>query len=309
MIIDFGKTIEFGLKISFDVTSLLKRFFDFNKQNLPQIISFFSGYVDEISIENFSNLEALKQDFIQLNNQIELQSYLFDNVYEVELVEYLGDLEVEIGYFDKIDKFLRSNFTLNNSYKSSVSFQTTLKRETVENLVRRVIGETQPQDAWVDTAKRNDLTELDYTVEGGNNLILEQDVVVNSGQIRSVIDNLIGERVLGKDLERVIDFLEDDFVVLPYESTFKQSVEILLEITKGDLPEFPNLGRGNFVGKNMFQLSWSTFIRQATIAFSTDDTVKKFSVKSIEKNGNEYNIVFEILSQNSVSSESILKIN
>jgi len=248
--IDRQLTIEFGQKVDYNVEDYFIRYYRFFRDNFPFIVAFFRGRLNSIQVENFTELEELIKESQALNNKLKLNSYLLRTLKDWELVEYIGDLDIELLYMKRVDKFLRSSI-VNSVYTTKYEFNTTLKRETLENLSKRVLNSEDYNNDWADIAKRNDLQELDYTYEGGNDVVVSFDLTAFSGVVLSVIDNMVGEKILGLDIQKYVRFENDDLVILDYQQTFEQAVEILSDLRKGDIPEFKDLGRSKFIGDNV----------------------------------------------------------
>lgn len=302
---------EFGDKIRHNVEDYLVKFHEFFRFEFPNFVAYFSGKKDELSSIGVLLLEELISENEAIENKIVVSNRFLTNVDDWEVVEYLADLSIELLYFKKIDKFLRSSVT-SSQFNNKFEFNTTLKSETIENLSNRLLKSDDYNNDWVDIAKRNDLQELDYTHQGGNDIIVSVDLNVNSGTILGVIDNLIGQRVLGLDLHKKIAFMDDDLLVLGFEDTFHQAVSILSILLKGDVPEFKDFGRAGFVGGNMKSFAISSLIRQLTTVFSTDDTMTNFKIKRFTfESGGIAGLAFEVstrldvVSQNEIPIKSI----
>jgi hypothetical protein len=127
--------------------------------------------------------------------------------------------------------------------------------------------------------------------------------------IGSVIDNIQGESVLGKDLKKVLTFVDDDLESLTPKDTIFQTVEILTNLEKGDVPEFKSFGRSGGVGSNVHVFALSSVIRQIAEIFATDDTLTGFKVKDFQFNQSDAYLQFEVSTRLDLIVRSSLKIN
>ena len=117
--------------------------------------------------------------------------------------------------------------------------------------------------------------------------------------IESVVDNIVGEKILGKDILYKTTFENDDLLVLSYKDTFFQSVNILMKLKKGDNPEFYDLGlqKNVAVGSNINSISYPVLLRQISEAFQTDDTIKSQEITGFRKEQDAIFIDMEIESK------------
>jgi len=112
--------------------------------------------------------------------------------------------------------------------------------QTLESIERDRIGNSDWQNSWANLALKNDLREEDYTPEGGFLIKANFDFVASDFRINAIVDSPIGDRVLGLDIANKIEFdvNEQDLVVLSPKDTFTQNANNLLNLRKGDNPEF-----------------------------------------------------------------------
>ena len=201
------------------------------------------------------------------------------------VLETLEEIENRLMTLNNMNKWSRSSIT-NTRYSSSSQIEYTLKQnQTLENIARNVLEQNDYQDSWFDIAFRNQLFEEDYTNEGGNDLLLEIDNTVNLGvQVNSVVDTLQGKSIYGKDLYRKISFENDDLKYLDYDKTVTQAVEIMIVHKKNQHPDYPSLGLQSTVciGGNRALMNFPVIIRQLTETFNSDDSLKEFTVESLE---------------------------
>jgi len=131
-------------------------------------------------------------------------------------------------------------------------FDFTLKQnQTIENLIQDIGSSNRDQD-WINLALRNDLKEEDYTPEGG--VVLKATFQNNAKiEILSVLDNIQGTNVYGKDIYRRFIFEDNDLLSLSPENTIHQAFDINIELRRGDNPEFANDGLQSslIVGSNL----------------------------------------------------------
>lgn len=291
--------IEFGDKIGFTRGGIMKyldKFTDFIQVNYPQIVSFFSGKQDTIDISNVNILNELITESNLISEAIINGEYLFEKYKEWEMVDYLEDVRDELIRITKTSKFLRSSKT-NYNFTGTTEFQfSTSMSQSLEDVSFDVLGDNDYDEGWMDIAIRNDLSELDYDGNGGEQLYLGIKIRSFNSTIKGVIDNITGEKSMGIDLKKeiTIDLVEEDLMVLNYNKTAIQSVQILSNLMKGEVPEFKTFGRSNIVGTSSNAIGLTTLVREMVNVFSSDDTLTDFSVKNIKQVGVDVSMEFTV---------------
>lgn len=276
----------FSDKIGYNVTNYLDNWYFWHTNNFPKLVGFYSGRLEEIEVDNFLNSTNLVKESEIITNNVIINKHLLLNLLDWDIFEYLENLKVELWVLSRMDKFLRSTKT-NNSYSNSFDFNKTLKPgQTLEHLAFETLNSNNYNNDWTEIALRNDLNEKSYDETGGNSLILSINLNTRTVKINSVVDSIFGERVFGLDLDKNLSFDNDDLKVLSYKGTIFQSVSILSELIKGDVPEFLDLGRSGNVGKNLKQFAINNISRELAEVFSSDDTLTNFFVKSFRYNEN-----------------------
>jgi hypothetical protein len=268
-------------KTSIKIEQFLFDYFDFFKSSYPVIYAFYTGNILEINSTHIQRLGDLITAYEDIETQIISRSGVFTSVLDSEIIEQLSSYQVELMVIKKLNKFLRSNIT-NPAYSKFYEFDSVLKQATIEELSAQVLGSDNYQNDWAGIAEKNDLQEFEYEPEGGNNLLVSVQLASKITPINSIIDVITGQTVLGKDIDKILTWENDDLKTLGYEDTFKQSVEILLGLKQGDIPEFRDLGRNVYPGSSMKLFAFSPLLRQLTQVFSSDDSIQRFNVSKIK---------------------------
>ena len=273
------------------ISQFLFDYYGFFQDSYPVIYAFYTGNTTEVSSIHIQKLKNLITDYENIETQIITKVGAFSNVLDSEIIEQLSSYQVELLMIAKLNKFLRSNIT-NSSYTKLYEFPVGLKQVTIEELSATVLGSADYENDWVGIAERNDLQEYEYEPSGGNNMLVSVKLDAKLSPINSVVDVINGETVLGKDIKRQLTWKNDDLETLGYKETFRQSVEILLNLQLGDVPEFRSLGRSVFPGSSMKVFAFSPLLRQMTQVFSTDDSIQRFNISKI--NIQDADITFEV---------------
>lgn len=285
---------EFTTITRYDLASYLNDYVDFIESQRQDITDYYSGAVDKPNTSSFNALTSLLGRSNELNNQIEIHRDRFNNASFWELVNTLSDIQITLETVDNSSKWLRSSITKNN-FSPQVEVELTLKQfQTLEQLAKD-IGSNDKESDWATIALRNDLPEEGYTPDGGIKLNVQFSNKF-AFFLRSVVDNLSGEKVYGIDVDRTITFTNNDLKALTYKETIYQSVEILSQLRQGDTPEFPQNGISEaiVVGANRASIAYPVLFRQLYNTFRTNDSLKNLRLNNIGIDGTALRIDFQV---------------
>lgn len=277
IISDFQKKLRY-----YSIGSYLDLYFNFYQNNYPVIVQFFSGEISKLDHSNVEILDRLLKQSELIRSSIFTHKNKLNTYKDWEVVEYFENLKLELITTTKISKFLRSSIT-NFNFNGTLEFNYVAKQhQSLENISGTVLRSPDYDNDWINIAIRNDLSEKDYTTNGSEKLKLSINRKAFNFKIDSVVDNMIGERVYGLDIQKKIEFSDDDLVVLGYKETLFQSADILANLRKGDVPEFLEFGLSNFVGGNVASLGFGSITRQLQKNFSSDDSLIDFTVTNVK---------------------------
>jgi hypothetical protein len=263
--------------------SIRKFFIDYGsfvENDYNSIVDYFSGrgVVDKSSLRLLDQLiaESQKIEGIFISHQDSLSS----TVSGWELYEDFSNVTIKLQTIYNTPRWVRSSYF--GSYDKDTNIELILKQsQSIEGLTEE-LGYPVPDDDWVEIAIKNNLHELDYSKEGGN--LLSVSFNVNSRfNSNSVVDIMVGDNILGKDLFRELVIEDGDILSLNPGETVKQSAEILINITKGSVPEFPKQGVENVAGMNINMVRYPSIFRELVNLFRQDDTFKEVEVIGVDK--------------------------
>ena len=267
----------------------------FFKNIYPSFVNFFSGQTKTFNQNNYKILNTLISKSNDISSLFAVYSNTFQTVDYWELLDLLEDIRTKLLTTKKIDKYLRSSITSGKT-TLGIEYDYTLNSgQTLENIADVVLSSNNPDDDWIDIALRNDLKEVDWDIDGGKSLKLV-DNSFQANLVTSMIDNTIGEKVYGKDIDRNITFENDDLKTLSYKESVYQAVDILSQLVKGDIPEFPTLAiaGATFKGTNFNIVDYPSLIREYQRLFNTDDLFMNFSVLDLSYDNGDITIDFEV---------------
>lgn len=289
-------TLDDFVKIThFPIREYLADYVDFITVHRINITNYYTGKAQRPFEPSFRRLSELLDKSEELHDVIEQNKNRFRRGDYWELMEKLSDVRTSLWTVDNTSKWVRSAITKNN-FNPQVEIDYVLQQyQTLEKLADQIIGSADKEQYWIQIALRNDVEEEGYTTEGGTSLSISMQNGA-SIQLRSVVDNISGEKVYGLDIDRVISFENDDLSVLNYSSTIKQAVEILGSLKQGDNPEFPEEGiqAGVVVGSNRNSISFPVLLRQYYNTFQKDDTLRALKVTRLENVDDRLMIEFTV---------------
>lgn len=267
----------------YDLVGFMTDFADFFEKNSPSIIDFYKGILEELPSSNIDELERLIKEVNKIEEIFISNRDSFNTSNYCDLVDICGDIKVKLLTIQNTSKWVRSSITLNN-YSSNIEVDVTLNQnETLERLAKKV-GYLEENDDWIDLALRNDIIEEDYTSQGGLRLkvSLQNNSKIN---VLSVVDSVQGDSVYGIDIQKVLEFENDDLKTLSYKDTISQAFNIALNLRRGDNQEFPidGLESSLIVGQNFNSILYPSIFRQYYQVFAKDDTFKNITILDIKQ--------------------------
>lgn len=274
---------SFELITGFQLKAYLQNFVFFMDTHQRNIINWFSGKTKIPNTLSFDELNKLIKESLRLDEIIQANNGRGNLMNYWELLERIEDIKVALKTIENSSKFLRSSITKNNFNPNPEMDYLVRQQETLETVSGK-LGSTNKNDDWVDIALRNDLIEEDYTLQGGKQLkiSLQSDLPIT---INDVIASLTGKSILGLDIKKKLTFADNDLETLDHIFTFKQAVEILLNLRKSDNPEFEENGVSKHlvVGGNMVHIIYPILFRQLYETFQHDDTIKSLQITKLER--------------------------
>lgn len=266
----------------YPIKRFLSEYTDFIDNDKTNVYDYYAGKLKKPITKSFNKLESLLEESQIIENMIENKRDSLKNGAFWDVIELLSDIQIQLQTIDNASKWLRSAIG-KNDFRDGVEFSHTLQQlQTLEQVASDVTGSSTREQDWVTIALRNDLREEDYNPAGGNDLALmgRNNATI---KLKSVVDNIKGERVYGKDLDRKLQFTDNDLKSLTHKETVKQSVDILVNLRRGTTPEFPSDGIsiGAGVGSNRANIAFPILVRQMSATFRRDDTLQTLRVKDI----------------------------
>lgn len=263
----------------YDLQSFFERFVRFVNVHSGNVINYYNGGV--LNNVSFNELESLSKEASKISPLFENFGSNFTYIGYWELLDKFTDIHTGLMTFKNMSKWTRSSRL--NRYDSSVSIDRKIRQgETVENIALEV-GYTEPQQDWFDVALSNQLIEEEYTPDGGKIISISFQNNANI-VIDNIVDSLRGKNVLGKDIQRRIEFINNDLATVEYEKAVEQALFIILGTVKGSIPEFPEDGTSNeSVGSNVNTIEYPSLFRNLLAMFRKDGRWSEITLLDLSK--------------------------
>lgn len=299
---------EFKDITGFDIEDYFRRFVYFINNQSQNIIDYYSGFLDTMDRDSFAAYENFLLEAEEVINLFNLNNERLNTVDYWTLMEWADDLKIKLETIGNFSKFARSSVK-KESFSTDVSIDvSTNDRETIEELVDR-LGSTDRDSDWAQIAIDNRLEQEDYNRDGG--VVLSTTFKNNTKFfIQGVIDNPEGDKIKGLDINKKINFVDDDLEVLDYDATALQSLNILINLRKNDNPEFPRYGidPSLIIGMNLKTVALPSVTRQLFQTISTDDLVEKVQVIRTEVGVDSMNMDLNIIIKSGEEQKRVLSI-
>lgn len=273
-----------------DVQSFLDRFsFFVSSRFYTDIYDYYGGVLKEPNAESFEYLKSLEDSCNSILIQIKSFKKLLTTISDTNLLYQIEDAKIKLKTVRNLAFFLNTNVDNSNGVETTYVLA---KNENLQDVSDNVLNNGDFLNDWVQIALKNRVNEISYNNDGGLlvNLVSRKDLAV--GSVQTVLGSQVGSSALGKDIQRRIEFEDNDVKILGNVETFLQSIEILLNLQRGDIPSNPRLGitTEGVVGSNLNTLNFPITLRELANNFAQDDTIESFRVLDLERK-NDYLLV------------------
>lgn len=273
-----------------DVQSFLDRFsFFVSSRFYTDIYDYYGGVLKEPNAEAFEYLKSLEHSCNSILSQIKPFKKLLTTISDINLLYQIEDAKIKLKTVRNLAFFLNTNVDNSNGVETTYVLA---KNENLQDVSDNVLNNDDFLNDWVQIALKNRVNEISYNKDGGLvvNLVSRKDLAV--GSVQTVLGSQVGSSALGKDIQRRIEFEDNDVKILGNVETFLQSLKILLNLQRGDIPSNPRLGitTEGVMGSNLNTLNFPITLRELANNFAQDDTIESFRVLDLERK-NDYLLV------------------
>ena len=274
--------INLGDKINFDVKGFLEDSLVLLQDYQSKLVSYYTNDGD-FPKDAFDLLDKLELQVNQIYNKVKVNRSALNKFSDFVVFDQIEDNASIFRVIDNYSRWLRSS-TIKGRYKRETEIDFILRQnQTLEELSDE-IGWNNREEGFLDLTTRNQIKETDYDLSGGLVFKFSYQNEKNF-QLVTVVDEMTGENILGKDIEGKLQFVDNDLLTLSPVDTFVQTCEILTGLLKNSNPEFPDDGfdKAAISNKNVMRIRLSTFIRQMYATVSKDDTIASFTISDVRE--------------------------
>ena len=267
----------------FDFISFIDDMKNFMDDDYPEIELYFKKGTEVAPTNSINNLKSLKNRYFlavnALKNLIDSEENVTIEHFSIQ--EYIDSFESMIGYVENLPRYLKTS--RDNVYitkRPMLEYKVT-QGDTLESIALKFYND---ESRWVDIAKENDISYYEVASSTWIGKIIKVPLKrINLTDVVGVIDALIGENMLGMDIKKEFVISDDDIETLSGDDTFEQSCAIMFGLSRGDIPEFPQVGHilNELIGSNLGIVSNSALVADLKRLFYSDPTVKLFTVSRV----------------------------
>ena len=217
----------------------LQNFVLFCNNYYHYIVSYYQGEdVNEIG-DVFARLDSLIDSARQIEPLFTLKSNVLNGLEMWELLDVFTDCETKLWTIDNSSKWLRS--AIIGRYGSITVVKRYLRTGETFEKVSQELGSSNPQNDWFDMVRNNFIEEEQYAPDQG---VMFKINIRTSGNhnIDNIVDNLQGDNILGKDIDKNLKFENGDLAVVEFDNAIAQALDTMLNCVRGAIPEFPTYG-------------------------------------------------------------------
>ena len=292
---------EFENITKFALLQYFQDYRDFLQNDYSDVYAYFSGATESIDSSKINKINNLLSRSNNLIRTFQTFAGKLGNVGYWELQQYCQDLKDTLERISKLPKYLRTAKTC-RGYKHFIQITEDIGgMKTVQDVADK-IGNITEQELILN----NDLEEEDYDIDKLSQITALVDnkrgVVVTT-----IMEQPIGRKIYGKDIDRKITFQDNDLSRVVYESNIEQKSDILLGLIKGDIPEFPVLGKDIQIG-SYSQYNYAELVSDLRDNFLQDDIFESIDITDIDVKDGEIFVTCNIKTKYAYSTTKSIKI-
>jgi hypothetical protein len=287
------KLEEFSSLINHDLGAFFDKYDSFVEERYPQLMNYYRYGVESVDItDTLVVLKSLKDEreeiySLIIKNKFLLNTTVFYQITDVfENVSFTLDTLANTAYWmsvgergGKVGYIAEYQLNQHESYEHGLSSIGYVDRDTA-------LAETQLKDrVW----------ELSYTLEGGTKInYTVGGSAAETLSLNTLVGPLMGKNVYGKDLKQKLSFVNEDLENIEGRDCFVQTCGILLNLKKGNNPEF----YGDGFDKNLMTTrldmvsSMPTLTKSLSMVVRKDDSIKDFRITGIRFADNNADAVY-----------------
>ena len=251
----------------YNIKDFFQSYVDFCSEYYPYIVDYYQG--GEINADSFYELDKLIAQINIVEPLFQLHENKLDDISMWELLENFSEIVTKLTTIKNSDRWLRSasvgrtnTLQLEKQLRTGETFETVSEQLELEN----------PEDDWVDIVVPQYIIEEDYVTGHGSNTFSVNLKNVGINYVDNVVDTLVDENILGKDLSTEFVFENEDLKIIKFQKSMEQALQIILEAVKGCIPEFTDYGLpSDFIGQTTNAIQYPIIFKSLMNMFQRDN--------------------------------------
>mgnify|MGYP001108372995 FL=1 len=251
----------------YNIKDFFQSYVDFCSEYYPYIVNYYQG--GEINADSFYELDKLIAQINIIEPLFQLHENKLDDISMWELLENFSEIVTKLTTIKNSDRWLRSasvgrtnTLQLEKQLRTGETFETVSEQLELEN----------PEDDWVDIVVPQYIIEEDYVTGQGSNTFSVNLKNVGINYVDNVVDTLVDENILGKDLSTEFVFENEDLKIIKFQKSMEQALQIILEAVKGCIPEFTDYGLpSDFIGQTTNAIQYPIIFKSLMNMFQRDN--------------------------------------
>lgn len=266
---------EFENITKFALLQYFQDYRDFLQQDYSDVYAYYSGASESIDSSKINKIQSLLVMSNNLTRTFQTFAGKLGNVGYWELQQYCQDLKDTLERITKLPKYCRTSKTV-RGYKPYIQVSEDIGgMRTIQDIADKV-GDISEEELILN----NDLEEQNYEIDKLSQITAfvnnQSNVVVST-----IMEQPIGQKIYGRDINRKISFQDNDLSVVAYEDNIEQKCDILLNLNRGDIPEFPMLGK-NITADSYSNYNYAELVSDLRDNFFQDDMFESIDVVDID---------------------------
>lgn len=266
---------EFENITKFALLQYFQDYRDFLQQDYSDVYAYYSGASESIDSSKINKIQSLLVMSNNLTRTFQTFAGKLGNVGYWELQQYCQDLKDTLERITKLPKYCRTSKTV-RGYKPYIQVSEDIGgMRTIQDVADKV-GDISEEELILN----NDLEEQNYEIDKLSQITAfvnnQSNVVVST-----IMEQPIGQKIYGRDINRKISFQDNDLSVVAYEDNIEQKCDILLNLNRGDIPEFPMLGK-NITADSYSNYNYAELVSDLRDNFFQDDMFESIDVVDID---------------------------
>lgn len=293
---DFEKITKFA------ITEYFEKYRNFMRDDYAYLAAYYGGTIESVTPYTVSTFEDLRKKSKVLMQQFINFSYRLSNCGFWELQTYCQDLHDVLEKLTKLPKYFRTSKTV-RGYMPYVQVASDIGgMKTVKDVADAIGTDTVSEMSLIIT---NDLQEMDWEIDQLSSVTAfinnKTDVVVDT-----ILEQPIGRRIYGRDINRKITIRDNDLDVREYEDNVEQKCDILLTLEQGDVPEYPYFGRVGFTGKNASSYNYAQLLHDLKLIFLRNSLFNLITIDDVSFRDGDLTVTCSIATKYSYKTQKTI---